>query len=117
MASCNTVLQTIVEDDKRGRVMAMYTMAFMGTAPFGSLVAGFAAHSFGAPLTLVIAGAVCVAAAGMFLAQLPELRKAVRPIYVRKGIMPDASQGLSGAGASAGMGPADDRSRGGEPAT
>lgn len=117
MASCNTVLQTIVEDDKRGRVMAMYTMAFMGTAPFGSLVAGFAAHSFGAPLTLVIAGAVCVAAAAMFLAQLPKLRKAVRPIYMRKGIIPDVSRGLSGAGAPAGMGAADELSRGGEPAT
>lgn len=92
MAACNTVLQTIVEDDKRGRIMSMYTMAFMGTAPFGSLLAGFVAQSLGAPVTLVIGGGVCVAAAALFLTELPQLRKLVRPIYVRKGIIPESAR-------------------------
>jgi MFS family permease len=94
LASCNTVLQTIVDDDKRGRVMSMYTMAFMGTFPFGSLLAGFVAQSIGAPTTLMIGGGLCVAAAGVFLTELPELRKLVRPIYERKGIMPAISQAV-----------------------
>jgi MFS family permease len=94
MASCNTVLQTIVDDDKRGRVMSMYTMAFMGAAPFGSLLAGFVAQNIGAPIALMIGGSICVAAAAIFLAELPALRKLVRPIYVRKGIIPEISQAV-----------------------
>ena len=87
MASSNTLLQTIVEDDKRGRVMSLYTMAFMGIAPFGSLLAGGLAHSLGAPLTLLIGGVACIGAALVFASQLPMLREMVHPIYVKMGLL------------------------------
>jgi MFS family permease len=88
LAATNTVIQTIVEDRLRGRVMAFYTMAFFGTAPFGSLVAGVAADRFGAPWTIGFSGAVCIGT-GLWLGwQLPALRKIVRPIYVERGILP-----------------------------
>src|SRR6185295_12424729 len=60
MAVSNTVLQTIVDEDKRGRVMSFYTMAFMGTAPFGSLLAGSMAERIGAPHTLMLGGLGCI---------------------------------------------------------
>jgi MFS family permease len=66
MASSNTVLQTIVEEDKRGRVMSFYTMSFMGMVPFGSLLAGSAASTVGAPHTLSLGGIVCIIGAGVF---------------------------------------------------
>jgi len=91
MAGTNTILQTIVEDDKRGRVMAYYSMAFQGVAPFGSLLAGAVTARIGAPFTLVIGGAMCVAGAVWFWTQLPSLRAVVRPIYVRLGILPELS--------------------------
>ncbi len=94
MASSNTILQTIVDDDKRGRVMSLYTMAFMGTAPFGSFLAGGLASSLGAPNTLLIGGAACIFGAYIFARKLPELRKAVRPIYVRLGIISEISLGI-----------------------
>jgi MFS family permease len=88
MASSNTVLQTIVEEDKRGRVMSFYAMAFRGTAPLGSLLAGFAASRVGAPLTVRIGGLACIAGALLFAGRLPALRRLVRPIYQRMGILP-----------------------------
>jgi MFS family permease len=88
MASTNTVVQTIVEDRLRGRVMAFYTMAFFGTAPLGSLVAGVAADRFGAQWTIAISGAACVVAGVWFATRLPALRVIVRPIYVDRGILP-----------------------------
>ena len=88
MASANTLLQTIVDDDKRGRVMSFYAMAFMGMAPFGSLLAGTLASKIGAPLTNIIGGSLCIVGAVVFARNLPTLRKMVQPIYVRKGIMP-----------------------------
>jgi MFS family permease len=88
MASSNTVLQTIVADEKRGRVMSFYTMSFMGMVPFGSLLAGGLAGWIGAPNTLLIGGAACVLAAAVFGAVLPGLRVLVRPIYMDKGIIP-----------------------------
>jgi MFS family permease len=88
IASSNTILQTIVDDDKRGRVMSLYTMSFMGMAPFGSLLAGSLASKIGAPHTLLISGIVCLLAAALFWIKLPVLRKAIRPIYVRIGIIP-----------------------------
>jgi MFS family permease len=88
MASTNTVLQTIVEDRMRGRVMAFYTMAFLGTAPIGSLIAGLLADRIGAPRTIGIGGVVCIAAALWFASKLPLLRRLVRPIYVELGILP-----------------------------
>ncbi len=88
MASCNTLLQIIVDDDKRGRVMSLLTMAFMGMAPFGSLLAGSVANYWGAPITTVIAGSGCVIAAAVFASRLAVLRPLVHPIYVQKGILP-----------------------------
>ncbi len=75
MASCNTVLQTIVDDDKRGRVMSFYTMAFMGMAPLGSLLAGGLADSIGAPSTLAIGGVSCVLGAFVFAGKLKEFNQ------------------------------------------
>ena len=97
MASINTLLQTIVDDDKRGRVMSLYTMSFIGMAPFGSLMAGSAATHIGAPNTLRISGLLCIVAALVLLKKLPELRKHVHPIYVQKGIIPQVATGLSSA--------------------
>jgi len=87
MASSNTILQTIVEEDKRGRMMSFYAMAFMGMAPFGSLLAGSLASVIGAPNTLAISGLACVAGSALFLTRLPLIRKLVRPIYVQMGII------------------------------
>jgi MFS family permease len=94
MAASNTVLQTIVDEDKRGRVMSFYTMAFMGTAPFGSLLAGSVAERIGAPLTLMFGGLGCIVGAAWFALSLPRLRRDVRPIYVRIGILPEMAQGI-----------------------
>jgi MFS family permease len=88
MAATNTVLQTLVEDRLRGRVMAYYTMAFFGTAPIGSLVAGVAAERLGAPWTIGVSGAVCVATGLWLASRLPSLRAIVRPIYIERGILP-----------------------------
>ena len=97
MAACNTILQTIVEEDKRGRVMSFYTMAFMGTMPFGSLLAGSLASWIGAPLTLFFSGACCVAGAIFFFRKLPLIRKWIHPIYIAKGIIPEVAKGIEAA--------------------
>ena len=97
MAASNTILQTISEDDKRGRVMSFYSMAFQGVAPFGSLAAGIAASRIGAPSTLMIGGALCVGGAGLFALQLPTLRHFIRPIYVQMGIIPEVARGIQAA--------------------
>jgi MFS family permease len=94
MASGNTLLQTIVDEDKRGRVMSFYTMSFFGMTPLGSLLAGTLAERIGAPWTVVIGGTVCVAGAAAFSLALPRLRAQVRPIYVRQGILPEIAVGL-----------------------
>jgi MFS family permease len=94
MAASNTVLQTIVDEDKRGRVMSFYTMAFMGTAPFGSLLAGSVADRIGAPHTLLFGGIGCVLGALWFATKLPSLRRDVRPIYVKIGIVPEMAEGI-----------------------
>jgi len=87
-ASTNTILQTIVEERMRGRVMSFYTMAFLGTAPLGSLLAGVAADRIGAPMTIFFGGLVCVAGGIWFAVKLPAIRVLLRPIYVQKGILP-----------------------------
>ncbi|HEV2401314.1 MAG TPA: MFS transporter [Candidatus Sulfotelmatobacter sp.] len=97
MASSNTVLQTISEDDKRGRVMSFYSMAFQGVAPFGSLIAGAVAARIGAPRTLMFGGAFCVIGAAVFARQLPRLRQLVRPIYMEMGILPELAAGINAA--------------------
>jgi MFS family permease len=88
LAATNTILQTIVEDHLRGRVMAFYTMAFFGTAPIGSLLAGVAADRIGAQWTIAWCGVVCVLSGLWFARRLPSLRVLVHPIYVARGILP-----------------------------
>jgi MFS family permease len=95
MAASNTVIQTIVTDDKRGRVMSYYTMAFMGMAPFGSLLAGGMAHKFGAPWTVMMNGTVILFGSAWFVTRLPALRRQIRPIYREMGILPDESLQLA----------------------
>jgi MFS family permease len=96
-ASSNTILQTIVDDDKRGRIMSFYTMAIMGTAPFGSLLAGYIAKEIGTPFTILIGGITCVAGAFLFYRKLPELKSKARPVYIKKGIIPEVVSGLQSA--------------------
>ena len=88
MAASNTVIQTIVSDDKRGRVMSFYTMAFMGMAPFGSLLAGSMAHAIGAPATVMVNGVAVLLGAAWFATCLPAVRRELRPIYEEMGILP-----------------------------
>lgn len=95
MAASNTILQTIVDEDKRGRVMSFYIMAFMGTAPLGSLLSGALASRFGAPVTVACCGLVSLAGAAFFAYRLPQIRELVRPVYVRQGILPEVSTGVS----------------------
>lgn len=97
MATCNTVIQTIVDDDKRGRVMSLYVMAFIGTAPFGSLLAGTLASIIGAPKTLMTGGVLCVLGAVLFALKLPDLKKMIRPVYIKLGIIPEVSSGIQAA--------------------
>ncbi|MCX6258456.1 MAG: MFS transporter [Bacteroidia bacterium] len=97
MTASNTILQTIVDDDKRGRVMSFYAMAFMGAAPFGSLMAGSLASSIGAPDTLIIGGASCIIGAVVFARKLPEIKELVHPIYIRLGIIPEVTAGIQSA--------------------
>ena len=90
-ACSNTILQTISDNDKRGRVMSFYTMAFMGTAPIGSFLAGSMASMIGAPATLLIGGIACVIGALVFAQKLPLFIKLVRPIYIQLGIIDNAA--------------------------
>ena len=94
MASSNTILQTVVDEDKRGRVMSFYAMAFRGMAPFGSLLAGGLASKIGAPNTLMIGGISCILGSLMFARKLPLLRQMVRPIYVKMGIVSERASGF-----------------------
>ncbi len=87
LASSNTIVQTIVDDDKRGRVMSLYATAFMGMAPLGSLVGGSLAGWIGAPLTLILVGTSCMIGSFLFRKILPSLRIMIRPIYLKKGIL------------------------------
>jgi MFS family permease len=87
IASANTILQTIVEDDKRGRVMSLYGMAFLGMIPLGNLWGGVLANFIGTTNTLTIDGIACILGSIMFYKQLPNLRKIIRPIYEQKGIL------------------------------
>ncbi|MGA1981735.1 MAG: MFS transporter [Acidobacteriaceae bacterium] len=88
MAASNTIIQTIVTEDKRGRVMSYYTIAFVGMSPFGSLLAGTLAHAIGAPRTVMLSGAVVLLGAAWFASRLPAVRQAIRPIYREMGILP-----------------------------
>ncbi|MGH7512350.1 MAG: MFS transporter [Gemmatimonadales bacterium] len=88
LAASNTIVQTLTEEHLRGRVMAFYTMAFLGTAPLGSLMAGVLADRIGEPMTIAAGGVACLLGAGWFASRLPRLRELVRPIYVERGILP-----------------------------
>ena len=82
MASSNTLIQSLVPDSLRGRVMAVYSMMFMGMAPLGSLLAGALAQRLGAPATVAIGGVVCMAGAMVFGLHLPALRQEAKQIIV-----------------------------------
>lgn len=88
MASSNTLLQTIVEDDKRGRVMSLYSMAFLGVGPIGSLFGGTLANQIGAAGSVRVSGSLMILAGIVFAIRLPYLRRLVRPIYQKAGILP-----------------------------
>jgi MFS family permease len=87
LAGSNTVIQTLVPEKMRGRVMSYYTVAFVGMAPFGSLLAGGLAHWFGAPQAVMITGACCLAAAVWYTSRLKAIRLVMRPIYEEMGIL------------------------------
>jgi len=93
-AGSNTILQTLSSDDMRGRVMSFYTVAFRGMAPFGSLWAGTFADNFGAPVTVLISGIICLGAGILFSKNLKIIRIAARPIYQEKGLIPEAAKGV-----------------------
>jgi len=88
MTASNTIVQTLVDENVRGRVMSYYTMAFVGMAPFGSLLAGALAHAIGAPRTVIVSGVACILGSIWFSARLKSIRKEMRPIYERLGIVP-----------------------------
>ena len=90
MVASNTIIQTIVDDEMRGRVMSFFAVSFAGTMPFGSLYAGSLASSIGAPWTLIISGIVCIAVALLFYRRLKPMREVIRPIYHKMGILPDS---------------------------
>jgi len=91
LTASNTILQTLVDERMRGRVMSYYTMAFVGMAPFGSLLAGALAHLIGAPRTVIVSGVACLAGALWFWTRLAAIRREMRPIYERLGIVPHRS--------------------------
>ncbi len=97
MASSNTILQTIADEDKLGRVMSFYAMAFLGMTPLGSLAEGALAQVIGVANTVLVGGILCLAGAVLFALNLPRLRTVVRPIYTRMGILPEVASGLQSA--------------------
>lgn len=94
IATSNTILQTITDDDKRGRVMSFFTMSFLGMAPFGSIAAGAIADRIGGPLTIMISGIISFICGVILILRLPKLRKIIRPLYIKKGIIPEVAKGL-----------------------
>jgi MFS family permease len=87
MAATNTLLQTLVDEDKRGRIMSLYAMAFMGMVPFGSLLAGSLADTIGTPETIMLSGICCILGSVVFAFKLPAIRKISQPIYREKGLI------------------------------
>jgi MFS family permease len=101
MAAANTVLQTIVEDHMRGRVMSLFSMCFMGITPFGSMLAGYLGTAIGPVRTLAICGSACIVGGGLFAMRLNALRPLVRPIYVKRGVLPEVAEGVQSTAAAA----------------
>jgi MFS family permease len=93
MAATNTLIQTMVEEDKRGRVMSFYGMAFQGVAPFGSLLGGWLAGAIGSRSVVLGSGVVVLVGGLAFAMQLPRLRRHARPVYTRLGILPVTADG------------------------
>jgi predicted MFS family arabinose efflux permease len=91
MASSNTLMQSLVEEDKRGRVMSIFTMSFTGTMPLGNLLVGSVAGTVGPALTFAVAGAICLAVAFVFYRLLPQLRAAAAPLFERLNLVETAS--------------------------
>ena len=91
MTASNTILQTLVDEKMRGRVMSYYTMAFVGMAPFGSLLAGGLAHAFGAQHTVIVSGVACILGSLWFWSRLARVREQMRPIYERLGILAESN--------------------------
>jgi MFS family permease len=89
VASANTILQTILDEDKRGRVMSFFTMSFMGMTPFGSFCAGTLASMIGTRSTLLIGAACCLTGAAIFSARFSTFRELIRPVYIARGIITD----------------------------
>ena len=94
IASTNTLLQTIVEEDKRGRVMSLYTMAFRGMSPFGNLLAGSLAGFIGTAFALAFGGIVSLISGLLFLSRIPYLRNFIHPIYTKLGIIQEVATGV-----------------------
>ena len=94
MAGSNTLLQTLTDDDKRGRVMAMFAMCFMGTVPIGSLIYGYIADRAGPENTVTVGGCICIVGAIVFNRIRPTLRAHVVPIYIKRGILPEVALGV-----------------------
>jgi len=93
-AVSNTIIQSLVSEDKRARVMSYYTMAFFGAAPFGSLLAGALAHRIGAPHTVIVTGAFCVAGSLWFTLELPKVKAIMQPVYQEMGLLPAPDEEL-----------------------
>ena len=93
IAASNTALQTLADNEMRGRVMSLFSMMLVGMAPFGSLLAGWLADRIGAPLVVATGGAFCAVAGVIFARELPRLRAAARPISVARGIIVDPTAG------------------------
>ena len=87
----NTIIQSLVTEDKRARVMSYYTTAFFGAAPFGSLLSGALAHRIGAPYTVMLTGAFCLAGSLWFTFELPRMNADMMPIYQEMGLAPAAN--------------------------
>ncbi len=96
LASCNTLLQTMVDDDKRGRVMSFYTMAFAGVTPIGSMLQGALAKSMGISFALLLSGAIAIAAAMVYEYYRPAVRRAARDAHAKKGgIVPEIASAIN----------------------
>ncbi len=92
-ACVNTIIQTVVDDDKRGRVVSVYSTFFTGAAPLGHLAAGWLAAQIGAPQAYMVLGALCALGAIVFALNLKNLRKHMRDEYIARGIIVDTTQG------------------------
>ncbi|HET7104608.1 MAG TPA: MFS transporter [Terracidiphilus sp.] len=100
LVASNTIVQTLVDEEMRGRVMSYYTMAFVGMAPFGNLLAGGLASRIGAPHTVIVSGIACILGAAWFWSRLPRIRREMRPVYERLGIIPQSSLAIDEPGES-----------------